>query len=131
MDKITLRGKFSTLNEYIEAERGNFHTAARLKKQQTRSVQLDTIGILPVTEYPVRITFTWFCKNIRTDPDNICFAKKSILDGLQVSHVLAGDGWKHIAGFEDIFYVDKEDPRVEIEIVSQKGVSNAKQKNNS
>ena len=40
----------------------------------------------------------------------------SLQDALVKSGVLQGDGWKHIVGFSDEFYIDKENPRIEVEI---------------
>lgn len=114
--KIFLPGYFTTLNEYISAERRNRHIAARIKRVETEAVQISTLGVLPVKKYPVSIKFVWHCKNTRSDPDNIAFAKKCILDGLQKSNVLAGDGWKQICGFQDEFVLDPENPGVEVSI---------------
>lgn len=67
-------------------------------------------------DQPLHFHFTWYCPNKRKDPDNISFAKKFILDGLQVAGVIENDGWKQIAGFSDAFYLDKQNPRVELTI---------------
>ncbi|CAJ1227101.1 hypothetical protein FD25_GL002048 [Levilactobacillus acidifarinae DSM 19394] len=45
----------------------------------------------------------------------MAFAKKFILDGFQQCGFLDNDNLKHITGFVDEFYIDKEHPRVEIE----------------
>ena len=50
---------------------------------------------------------------------NVCFAKKFILDALQEMKILKNDGWAEVAGFEDRFYVDKRNPRVEVEIYEE------------
>jgi len=36
---------------------------------------------------------------------------------MQQVGIIENDGWSQIAGFEDRFEVDKDNPRVEIEIV--------------
>lgn len=64
-----------------------------------------------------RIIFRWYCKNQKKDPDNISFAKKFILDGMVKAGVLENDGWKQVAGFQDEFYLDKQHPRVEVELL--------------
>ena len=33
--------------------------------------------------------------------------------------ILKNDGWAEVAGFEDRFYVDKRNPRVEVEIYEE------------
>ena len=64
------------------------------------------------------IEFSWYCKNQRVDPDNIAFGKKFVLDGFIKAGILSNDGWNDIKGFEDKFFIDKENPRVEIKIRS-------------
>lgn len=68
---------------------------------------------------PVHFTFHWVEKNHRRDLDNIAAGKKLIIDGLVVCGILAGDGWKHVTGFSDLFTVVDEDtpnPGVMVEI---------------
>jgi len=65
---------------------------------------------------PVWITYHWYCKDKRKDKSNIAFAKKFIEDGLVNAGVLKNDGWNDIEGFNDRFYIDKQNPRVEVEI---------------
>lgn len=116
MIEIFLPGEFTSLNDYIDAERGNKFKAAQIKKDETHRVKFESLGKLPVDEYPVEIEFHWQCKDQKKDPDNIAFAKKFILDGLVASHVLAGDGWKHITGFSDRFILNAKDPGVTVVI---------------
>lgn len=67
-------------------------------------------------EKPVYIDFRWYEENTRRDKDNIAFAKKFILDALVELGILQGDGWKWMTGFSDSFFIDKDNPRIEIEI---------------
>ena len=56
-------------------------------------------------------------KNRKRDLDNIsAFAHKVIQDGLVQCGLLANDGWKNIVGYSDDFYVDKDNPRIEVTI---------------
>lgn len=64
----------------------------------------------------MRILFRWYEPNKKRDLDNICSAKKFIQDALVKMGVLQGDGWRHIIGFSDEFYIDKDNPRIEVEI---------------
>ena len=64
----------------------------------------------------VVIIFSWYEPRKNRDKDNIAFAKKFILDALQATGTLSGDGWGQVIGFSDEFYIDKERPRVEIEL---------------
>lgn len=102
------------LNNYIKAERGNRFAAANIKKKNTEVCLYNTVG--RKIDKKVDITFTWYCKNKMKDHDNICFAKKFILDGMVEAGVLKGDGWKHVGDFADKFRIDKDNPRVEIEL---------------
>jgi len=114
--KLTFPGEYTTLNEYTYANRGGWGHA--LKKDETERIAWEAKHYEPITEKSV-FKFTWYRKNRRTDPDNIAFSKKVILDGLQEAGIIENDGWKHIAGFHDYFKVDKDNPRVEVEIVSR------------
>jgi hypothetical protein len=61
----------------------------------------------------------WHCKDKRKDKDNISAGKKFILDGLVEAGILKSDGFNYIASFHDTFFVDSQNPRIEITI--QKG----------
>jgi len=115
---LIITGSMTTLNDYIKAERGNKFAAAKIKKNETERVAWEAKKqkIAKVGDKRVYIYIKWFCENRKSDPDNISFAKKFILDGLVLAKVLEGDGQKHIAGFIDKFYVEDK-PRVEVEIV--------------
>jgi Holliday junction resolvase RusA-like endonuclease len=108
------------LNKFINLQRGNRYGGAKAKKDQTN---LCTMYIkramadgLSVKKYPITVKFKWVMPNRRKDKDNIAFAKKFILDGMQEAGLIVNDGWSQIDGFEDEFEVDKENARVEIEI---------------
>lgn len=63
---------------------------------------------------PVDLRFDWYAGDKKTDKDNIAFQRKFIFDGFIKSGLLKNDGWKQIGNWEDYFYIDKENPRVEI-----------------
>ncbi len=113
--KLIIKGELTDLNTYIQKERGNRYAAAAIKEEETRSVYWDCKAQkVPRFFNPVFLEFHWYCKNMRKDPDNVAFSKKAILDGLVLAKVLQDDGWKEIRGFCDRFFVDSENPRVEI-----------------
>ena len=89
---------FTSLNPYIDAERANRYAAANIKKTETTVAQLAAMDRQPIRDYPVKVKFTWFRKDERTDPDNLAFACKFILDGFVKGKLLEGDQWKHISG---------------------------------
>ena len=116
--ELTIPGEFMTLNEHENAARSHWGAGANSKKVDTQRVQFDESvkSALPVTVYPVRVVFTWRRKDKRCDLDNIAFAKKSILDGLVLAGVLAGDGYKFIQETQDFYVIDKAAPGVDVRI---------------
>jgi hypothetical protein len=120
--KLTIPVELTDLNTYIDAERTHRMRAADIKKTMTNICCLYAKnyarlnGLETITKR-VKLIFTWYCKNQMKDPSNVCFAKKFVEDGLVAAGVLKDDGWKNIAGFEDYFAIDKDKPRVEIQIV--------------
>ena len=95
--------RFTTLNDYISAERANKYAAANIKKQETEIARLLALDVKPVEHYPIDITFVWFRKDERTDPDNIQFGAKFILDGFVQAGFLKGDNWKYIEAIHHRF----------------------------
>lgn len=114
--KLTIPGELTDLNTYINAERSNRYIGARIKREMTDYITLLARRLKTEIRTPVRITYRWYCKNKRKDKSNIAFAKKFIEDGLVNAGVLKNDGWNDIEGFNDRFYIDKDNPRVEVEI---------------
>ena len=116
--KLIIEGRLPGLNEYIKAERGNKYSAAKLKQDTQTLIGSYIIGMyeMPQIIEPVIMHYLWVEPNTRRDKDNICFARKFIQDSLVEIGILQGDGWKHIIGFTDNFAVDKDNPRIEVEI---------------
>ncbi len=114
---LVIRARLNNLNDYIGAERTNRYKAAKMKarnenlvkiaiKQQMRGLRI---------EKSVYMAYQWYEKNRRRDLDNISsFGRKVIQDALVQTHVLQNDGWKEIAGFSDDFFVDADNPRIEV-----------------
>ena len=116
--KFILEGEYCTLNEYSDAERTHYRYGASIKKAETYRAMLELKGQWDGTPIPLSVfKFTWYRKNKRTDPDNIAFAKKFLLDAMEDIGFIDNDGWKTVAGFIDEFEVDKDNPRVEIELI--------------
>ena len=116
MQKIIIQGELCDLNTYINTTRANKFASAKIKKEQTNYVWgcCKEQGAKPIKDYPIMISFKWFVKNKRKDPDNVCFQKKWIMDGLVLAGVIENDTMEFIEGFQDSFEVDKENPRIEI-----------------
>lgn len=115
---FTIQGELVDLNTYVNAERSNRFYGAKIKKDQTELVYWAVkVAKLKKATGSVYVTFTWYCKNKKKDKDNIAFSKKFIFDGLMQAGIIKNDGWDDIEGFQDQFEIDKDNPRVEVEIV--------------
>ena len=121
--KFTIEGRLSGLNEYTNACRNNRYSGNNMKKKNQESV---IKGILKgvrerslcwVYKYPVKIKITWYEPNKRRDIDNVTFGTKFILDALVQKEILKDDSQKYVNGIEHIVLTDKENPRIEVEII--------------
>ena len=112
---LIIKGELTDLNNYIRIERGNKFAGANVKKNETERIWVECKQQrIEPQEKGVFIVFQWYAKDQKKDKDNVAFAKKFILDGLVSAGVLKSDGWDFISGFLDIFYVDRENPRIEV-----------------
>lgn len=101
--------RFPTLNEYIDCERGSTIAAAAMKKKCTEQVRIQCEEQnIPAVSGKVDLLFEWH-SSTRHDPDNVAFAKKFILDGLQLAGVLENDNRKFIGTMADEIIQDDED----------------------
>ena len=99
--------RLPSLNEYINACRANRFQGSKMKKQLESEIGI-FIARLPEFEHPVRIHFHWIEENQRRDLDNICFAKKFILDSMVKHGKLMDDNRKNVCDFHDHFFYSKE-----------------------
>lgn len=112
---LRIKGELTDLNNYIRVERSNKFWAAKVKEEETNRIYLECKSQqIPVQKKGCFIVFQWYSKDHRKDKDNISFAKKFILDGLVLAKVIESDRWDFISGFLDLFYIDAENPRVEV-----------------
>lgn len=115
--KVVVDGELTDFNTYSNAERTHRQKAARIKKQETYRVMAVFLPHrLDNPKLPIHLNIKWICKNRMKDKDNISFAKKFIFDGMQQSGYIKNDGWGEIGSWTEEFLVDKNHPRVEIEI---------------
>jgi len=113
--KITIPLKLPNLNDYIKAINSNRYKGNTMKQD----IQNDIgwyIKKLPKYDKPVKIIFTWYEADNKRDLDNICFAKKFILDSMVNCGVISNDNRKCVVGFEDIFPKARGEYKVEVEI---------------
>lgn len=120
-----IKGRLAGLNEYTNAARTNRFRSADLKREMNDFILWQIRGQLRgyKADGKVYLRFDWYEPNRRRDMDNVAFAKKFVQDALVNGGYLKNDGWKHVVGFSDSFHIDKDDPRVEVEIVEVEGDS--------
>ena len=116
--KLVIEGLLPNLNDYTKACRTNRFAGAKMKERAdgiiTAHIQQQLVGVH--FDEPVKLSFRWYEPNRKRDLDNICFAKKFILDALVKNGILVNDGWRWVNGFTDEFFIDKDKPRIEVEI---------------
>lgn len=99
--------KFPSFNEYVDECRKNRYAGAKMKRQVQDDISW-FIAKLPVYNNPITIHFHWVEGNKRRDLDNICFAKKFILDTLVEQGKLKDDNRKCVTAFTDTFSYGEE-----------------------
>lgn len=118
--KLIIQGRLAGMNEYTEVNRKNRYAGASMKKKEQARVEwaiVNQLRTVKTLKPPVYLTYTYFEPNQRRDKDNIsAFAHKVVQDALTETGRLENDGWKQIDGFRDEFFVNKENPRIEVRI---------------
>lgn len=113
-----IKERLPSYNEYSNINRKNKYAGAKMKKDVELRIWAyicNQLKHIKITK-PIFITFTWIEENKKRDLDNICFAKKFILDALQKAEVIENDNSRHVTGFTDRFeYADKSKVIVEME----------------
>ena len=103
----TINMKLPSLNEYIRVCRANKYQAAKFKADLERDIAL-FLTKMPRYTKPIAIHFHWIEGSKRRDLDNICFAKKFILDTMVKYGKLRDDNRKCVTAFTDTFSYGKE-----------------------
>ena len=122
-----IEGQLPNLNDYINADRVMVKNAGHcfskgnaFKQTAQKSVQeaiKRDLGNLAIKS-PIKIKYCFFEPNKRRDKDNVAaFAMKVIQDALVKEGVIKNDGWREIESFECYFYVDKDNPRIEVTLI--------------
>ncbi len=124
---FVIDGQLHGLNEHLKAVNNSRYDGADVKKTEQLHIEFIIKAALAHSDLelpfsvPVQVCFDWYEPDKRRDPDNVCFAHKYILDALVAQHVIRSDGWKALSmpePFKDCFFVDKENPRVEVTIIA-------------
>ena len=80
------------------------------RSENEKNVESDIgwyIKQLPEYNKPIKIHFHWIEENKRRDLDNVCFAKKFILDSMVKAGKLKDDNRNYVKGFNDTFEYGK------------------------
>ena len=115
---LVIQGQLPNLNDYTKACRSNAYAGANMKKQAEKIIQIYIMQQLKEVHFDgtVELAFRWYEPNKKRDLDNICFAKKFILDALVNNKIIVADSWRGVVGFTDKFFVDSNNPRIEVDI---------------
>ena len=120
--KFTIQGRLPSLNDYCKAERSGYHAANNMKHsyQTLISAYIRRARLKPI-KYPVKIIYRFYEENKKRDKDNVSgIAHKFVQDALVESGILKDDGWDYVVGFSDEFYIDRENPRIEITLIEER-----------
>jgi Holliday junction resolvase RusA-like endonuclease len=115
--KFDIEGRLPGLNEMIDAAKkgkGKYQPYSMMKQTYTDMVAW-LAKKLPKYEQ-VNITITWYEPNEKRDPDNIMAGAKFILDGLVKAGTIPNDTRRYIKSITHIPELDRDNPRVEVEI---------------
>jgi Holliday junction resolvase RusA-like endonuclease len=115
--KLIIEGRLKSLNDYILACRQSPFSGNHFKHEQQEKVKI-AIGesdLKRIEEYPLRVTFLFYEPNRKRDLDNISsWSHKCVMDTLVNEGIIENDGWKQIIGYQDYFYIDAENTRIEV-----------------
>jgi Holliday junction resolvase RusA-like endonuclease len=113
--KIIIPGELPSLNEIIKAAKCHYGSYSSMKKKYTSIVNLSSPKRRIETK--VDIYVKWITKNEKKDPDNVAAGIKFILDGLVESGIIVNDTRKYIGKITHEFGIDKENPRIEVDLI--------------
>jgi len=115
MESLTIQGKLPGLNKMIDKAKSHHMAYANLKKEYTNKVAWQANNLSSFQK--VYLNITYYCQSRLRDQDNIAAGKKFLIDGLVKAGVIEDDGWDQIKGWSESFKRDKDNPRIEVEII--------------
>lgn len=113
--KIIIPGMLPSLNEMIDAAKTHKMKYSRMKKKYTKACQW-VASQLPKNMGRIHLEITYYVPDWRTDLDNRSAGKKFLLDGLVEADVIQDDTHSYVAGWNEEFKKDKNNPRIEVEV---------------
>lgn len=111
---------FPDLNDYIHECARSPHAGGKLKRDYQMIVCNAVRRQLPRLEItkPVYIVYDLFEATAKRDLSNCgAMATKIIEDALQQCKVIKNDNQRYMRGYSHNFYIDRENPRIEVTIV--------------
>ena len=119
VQKFVMPGSLPGLNLLIAANRVNRYKGAKLKRDADMQVvaAIRKCHVGAVKKYPVEVRIWFYEKDKRRDIDNIYSGGKYVLDALQETGILQGDGQKYVDRLRYGHHIDQKYPRVEVEII--------------
>lgn len=128
--KVVVKGYDSGLNELLGARLYDFRTKKYRNAVKTANDKLCCNAIRfskdlrnKKIDKPIVIHYKFYVKNKRRDRLNVASAfEKSFADALQLCGVIKNDGYDDILGITYDFDIDKDNPRVLVEIEEVKQV---------
>jgi len=117
--KVTVLGRFPSMNEFINANRIHKQKGNQMKQKSQDTISyyiLDQLRRVKIDK-PVYIKYKFYEPNKKRDLDNISgYFHKVFQDALVNCRIIMNDNWYFIVGFSDEFFVDNKNPRIEVEI---------------
>lgn len=112
---VEISEKLPSCNDYIKLCRANKYKGAKMKVDIEQLIGYYLLE-LPKFNNPIKIHFHWIEGTKKRDWDNVCFAKKFILDSLVKCKKLSDDNRKIVTAFTDTFEYQKGITKVILEI---------------
>ena len=114
---FTIKGTLPSLNEYLAACNKNPRIGNALKAKAkfiaNNAIRHDLKRWH--TDNPIIIHYHIYEQNMKRDKDNVfAMISKTVQDSLQECQVIDNDGWKNVENFTHDFFVDRQNPRIEI-----------------
>lgn len=119
MPHFIIKGTLPSMNEYLNACRRHPQIGAKMKREYETLISYAIrkgLGRYKASS-PIIVHYIFFEPTMKRDHDNIAFSGvKYVQDALQKCGVIQNDGWKQIINFTHDFYVDRQNPRIEVYI---------------
>lgn len=123
---VTVKGFDSGLNELLAAQQRKYDSRVkRMRVCNPEKAKNDKLCIKAIwrdlhgvhINAPIELFYHVYAKDKRHDRPNIGYAFcKSFLDALQTCKVIQNDSWDWVINTHFEYDIDKENPRVEVEI---------------